>query len=166
VTAPSDLVADFDVEFDRLLHVQGVDEQRRALRSILETLYSLRCHRLDNTQPVPLAYYNRAQACQGGRVTEGIVLIRGQLIHKVTKRHAPEEKDLHPGEDTYPGDFTYPGANLTWLSPTEMRDPLPPDVVGNVRYSAYVADVAGRPVLETLQIARDFLVNDPILGPP
>ena len=33
MTALTDLVADFVVEFDHLLHAQGVDEQRRALRA-------------------------------------------------------------------------------------------------------------------------------------
>lgn len=57
-------------------------------RNVLGTFYPLRCQRLDNIQPAPSAYYNRANACQGGRVTEGIVLIRGQLTHKITKRYA------------------------------------------------------------------------------
>lgn len=165
MSALSDLVDDFDAEFDRLLHAQTADEQRRALRSVLETLYSLRCHREDNTRPARSAYRTRASACHGGRVTEGIVLLRGQLIHKIVKRHAPEMRPLYPGPKTFPGRYTFPGSNLIWLEPTEMPDQLPSDVVSDPRYPAYVTDVAGLLVLATLQTAKDFLVNDPVLGP-
>ncbi len=161
----TDLATDLDVEFDRLLQAQDADEQRRALRNVLEILYSLRCHREEHTHPSPSAYRSRASVCHGGRVTEGIILLRGQMMHKVTKRFDPEKRGLYPGPKTYPGKCTFPGSNLTWLHPQEMPDRMPPEVVNDVRYGAYVADVSGRPVLETLQIAKDFLVNDPVLGP-
>jgi len=165
VSPLTDLVDDFDVEFDRLRQAQDADEQRRALRSALETLYSLRVHREGDTQAAKTAYRSHASACQGGRVTEGMILLRGQMMHRVTKRYAPEMKPLYPGPRTFPGNFTYTGENLMWLAPAEMHDQLPLGVVNDPRYPAYVADVAGLPVLETLQIAREFLVNDPVLGP-
>lgn len=86
-------------------------------------------------------------------------------MHKVIKRYDPEKKLLYPGPKTYPGNFTFPGSNLTWLDPPEMPDQLPQDVVNDPRYPAYVSDVAGLPVLETLQIAKEFLVKDTVLGP-
>ena len=158
-----DLVDDFDAEFDRLLHARDTDEQRRALRSVLETLYSLRAHREGGAAKA--AYRSRASSCHDGRMTEGIVQMRGQLIHNVVRQYSPEERPLLPEPATYTGNYTFPGSNLVWLHPTERKDPLPHDVLADPRYPFYASTVASQPVLETLQVAREFLVNDPVLGP-
>jgi hypothetical protein len=166
VAGLTDVINDCKAAFDRLLRAQDADEQRRALHDALENLYALRCYREGETKASRTAYWQRAGACRSGRVTEGVILLRGEMMHNITKWHAPQgpaprKKPLYPGPNTYPGNFTFPGSNLTWLHPTEMRDPLSPKVLGDSRYPAYMADVAGRPVLETLHTAREFLVNDP-----
>ena len=165
MTSPTDLRDDFDADFERLRHAQDPDEQRRALRSVLETLYALRAYREGDNKIDKATYHNRADASREGQVTEGVILIRGELLHRAVKRHAPEEKLLYPSETTYPGNWTFPGSNLVWLHPAEMVDPLRQKILNDGRYPFYVAHVAGQPVLGTLQIARDFLVNDPVLGP-
>jgi hypothetical protein len=161
MSAVSDLVGDLHMEFDRLTRAGDAGEQRRALRSTLATLYELRCYRKDTAR----SYYSHADNCYPGRVTEGIILLRGQLTHKVARRYLPEERPLHPSATRFPGRHTYPGANLMWLSPNEMEDQLPDRATDDYRYEFYCYDVAGTPVLETFQIAIDFLLDDAKLGP-
>ena len=161
----TDLVADLDIELDRLWEAQDAREQRRALRATLATLYELRCYREDHTPPTKLAYYNRAAACPDGHVTEGILLLRGALIHDVTKPYSPQTKTVYLGSTTFPGKYTYPQTNLLWRTEDEIKQHLRPDVLSDICYPSYVSQVAGQPVLTTLKIARDFLVSDPHLPP-
>ena len=129
MSALADAIKDSKAAFNRLLQARDVDE-RRALRDVLENLYSLRCYREGDTKATKSAYRQRAAACRSGRMTEGVIFLRGEMIHKLTKRYSPEKPD-----------------------PLSLK-------VDDSRYRAYESDVAGQPVLETLHTAIEFLEND------
>jgi hypothetical protein len=157
-----DLVSDFDAAIDRLRDAPAAsDEQRRGLREALACLYELRVYR-ERTFTGGEAYWDRADRYDAGKVTEGIVGLRGEMVHKLVRAES-EMRPLYPSEDLRPSDYLYPGENLTWVPPDEM-DPPPQWRSGDRRSTYYETVVAGQPVLPTLDVARHFLVDSTFLG--
>jgi hypothetical protein len=163
--ALGDLVSDFDVAVDRLRRAAPADstEQRRALRDALACLYELREYR-ENVSGGKQGYWTTAASCEEGQVTEGIVCLRGKMVHELI-RAEPQIRPLAPSNNLYPSDDLAPGANLTWLQPGEMANPPQPRSSRDPGPTYYANVVAGRPVLPTLAMARRFLVEPTTLGP-
>lgn len=154
-----DLIGDLDAAIEGLRLASTTDQRRRALTVVLAELYKLRSLRVGKGR-MQRAYYARARAVYGGRVAEGISLIRGDMTHDVTKEIDPSHQMLHPGMGLLPGEHLHPGPQLIWLHPDDMA---PPHEVNRaeVRFPDYEQVVGRQPVLTTLVAARDFLANDP-----
>ena len=154
-------VEDLDVTFEELRGGGDEGQQRRALKATLDNLYRLREHRRQAGN-----YYARSDSWDAGKVTEGITYLRGVLTHHLTKPVAPRNEPLYPGEGVFPGQDLFPGSNLTWLSADDVLSIHPPDPKrGHVLFDFYRSHVGDQMVLPTVRTARDFLVNDPQLGP-
>jgi hypothetical protein len=154
-------VDDLNVAFEDLRGGGDAAQQRRALKATLDNLYRVREHRREAG-----GYFARSDSCDSGRVTEGITYLRGVLTHHVAKPVAPERQPLYPGENLYPSEDLFPGSNLTWLSANDVLKVHPPTTKrDHVLFDFYRSHVGDRMVLPTLRAARDFLVNDPKLGP-
>ena len=70
------------------------------------------------------------------------------------------------GANPYMMTVVFPGSNLTWLSANDVLKVHPPTTKrDHVLFDFYRSHVGDRMVLPTLRAARDFLVNDPKLGP-
>jgi hypothetical protein len=110
-------------------------------------------------------YRDKAAKSRQGRITEGIIALRGGMTHELVKHVPPEARPLYLGNNLYPSPNLFPGKNLTWLLPGEMPNPLTKRFPRDPRPSYYANDVAGRPVLTTLEVARHFLVDPAVLGP-
>jgi hypothetical protein len=104
-----DLSGDLNAAFQRLLNSGSVpDEERRALRDALACLYELREHRIQSASD----YFDSTKTSRAGRVTEGIVWLRGRKTHAASARPEPRGVPLYPGDSVYPSEFLFPGANL------------------------------------------------------
>lgn len=156
-----DLSDDLQAAIDRLQQA-GTDavEQRRAFREVLAVLYDLREYR--KTQHGEAPYYAEADGCLEGRVTEGIIALRGARVHDVTNESRPEPRPLYPSDRLFPGTHLHPGHNLTWRQQTDMTWPLA--TWSKKGLSFYDADVAGLPVSQTLAMAQAFLAGPRWLG--
>lgn len=159
------VIEDFDFAFSQLVAAKmDSDEQRRSFDHALDRLYEIRAYREGETGSAKGKYRTFAQGATGGRTTEGIVFLRGQKVHNIARAVRPEERDAYPSDTFFPSNWTYPGANLTWLSESELAEPLnrKANPTGG---SYYDNDVAGHLVLPTLDIARNWLVHDTDLFP-
>jgi hypothetical protein len=105
IAAVDDLIADLDAAIDRLARAIGQDavEQRRALREALACLYELRAYREGRRGPERDAYHARAKSFEAGKTTEGMVWLRGKMVHRLTENVAPEEQDLYPPRRPFRG---------------------------------------------------------------
>jgi len=108
------------------------------------------------------AYAQRVDACGGGKVTQGVVFLRGVLTHHLVKQVEPVPTPLYP--PFYPGPDTFPGANFTWLT-TDVLLAIHPDVPKQqvAQFEHGRSHVAGQMMLPTLRQAIDFLLNDPVI---
>jgi hypothetical protein len=164
MTAIDDVIADLDAAIDRLTRAIGQDdvEQRRALREALASLYELRAYREGKGADLK-AYHARAGNSVAGKTTEGIVWLRGKMVHLLTKNVAPEEQCRNPSAQTFPGEHSYPGRNLIWIEAKAIAKPTGDSKIDNTereRRGLYEQWVVAQPVLEGLHAARDFLVSD------
>jgi hypothetical protein len=97
-------------------------------------------------------------------VTEGIVLLRGKMMHQVVKRYAPEGRPLYPSERTFPGNFTYPGWNLMWLHPDEMPDTLPARVRKEKWYPPTFQKLLDYPYWKRFRLPKHFYCKTQFWG--
>lgn len=136
--------------------------RRRTLRTVLACLYELRVYR-EGVGGLKSAYYSRAGASDEGKVTEGLIWLRGKKTHFLVHDLEPHRAVLYPGENVYPSEDLYPGSNLVWLPATEVSSvPLSKHAAGDLRRRVlYDECVADQPVLAVLRTAARFLVHDP-----
>lgn len=161
MTAEDDVIADVDFAIDRFTDAIGdADAERRALRNALAVIYELRAYREDSGG-LRTAYHMRAKASNTGRITEGIVWVRGKMTHRLTEARSPSAQPLLPGLSTHTGEYTLPGSNIVWRPSVEVTSQMGGDRTEAERRGFYDAYVAGQPVREGLHSARKFLVNDP-----
>ena len=150
----NDLFADVDDAFEDL-RASGDDDtaQRRAGRAMLGALFEVREEfRISQGS----AYWIEVERGVQGKVTEGILVIRGRMTHGPLNDIRPAFKVAYPGPKFFPSKYAYPGSNLTWL---ELDDMPPADRAELERRDdngRYANHVAGYMVLPTLDIARQF----------
>ncbi len=76
---------DFDLALHRFDRAPAPKEQRRALREALAHLYAVHAHRQGTA-----GYWSAVNhPDDGGRVTQGVIYVRGRLLHHVTKEVGP-----------------------------------------------------------------------------
>ena len=156
-----DVIADIDFGIDRYTEVIGdTDAERRNLRTALACIYELRAYREDKGE-LQIAYHLRAKSSSSGRITDGIVWVRGKMTHRLTQARNPGAQPLLPGPRTLTGEYTFPGSNIVWRPATDIMSTTGGNDTEVERRGFYENYVAGQPVLEGLHAAREFLVNDP-----
>lgn len=160
-----DLVSDLDAALERFAEASALAEQRRALSEALQHIYSLRAHREGPTTAGKQVYRAAAARDPDGRIVEGLAVIRGVLVHDVTKEVGPSMA----GGAFQASAFdlrAFACGTLTWLRDTEMTHPLSRSpAIKPARLANYDTDIAGHPVSETLHAARRFLVESSSLPP-
>jgi hypothetical protein len=171
VSPVDEIVEDFDAAVSRIEHAQSVRLQRQAVREALGHLYTLREHRRRQVNKKHKGQLNKKRKggpepyfelvenspdCSEAKVTEGLVEVRGALIHDVTKPVEQALEDRYP--DTYSDKYE---VVLVWRQASEMKDP--PERL--TKPSSHYACVADQDVLGTLRQARHFLVDPGVLGP-
>ncbi|MBL7487346.1 hypothetical protein I6A60_00430 [Frankia sp. AgB1.9] len=157
-----EIFEDLGEAIGRLAAASSERLQRRAMREALGHLYTLRAHheKAEGKEP----YHRRAHADPAGRVVEGLVVIRGELVHDLVGWPAPELRDV------FADAYTEMYDNLVWLEIGEM--PNPPVVLVSDRkpeprpwqkdrIDAYKHHVAGKVVIDTLNLALPFLAPAP-----
>jgi hypothetical protein len=117
----TDLIDDFKVEFGRLKDTQGANEQAAGcaapLRLSMPSPSPGRQHATDTSGiPKPCEWVSW-RVCH-----RGIVLLRGQRIHKVTKRYCLKRNHSMPSE-SLPRKLYLPWSNLMWLAPSDIQGP-------------------------------------------
>lgn len=156
MTAVDDAFDDFDHEFERLVAApMSSAEQRRALNASLDWLYRLREHL--KSELGAKAYYALADSSDDGRVTEGVIGLRGIQTHSLAQPLAPKHEPLYPGADTFPGNYTFAGSNLTWIDPDTVKGQLDMSKIKADSLDRYRKHAQGKMVLYTLDDARQFL---------
>lgn len=160
---------DFDVAVDQLRAAIDHGGQRRSTKVILDEVYRLREHRWRQVGSID-AYQLLARQHRAGRTVEGLSAVRAVPAHFVAELVSviPKRQALYPSEDLYPSQDLYPGSNLMWL-PTGAMSRAPTVLTRHATSSRdtspyYDSDVAGRPVFQTLEDARSWLVTDVHLG--
>ena len=161
---------DFDIAVDQLRAANDPGARRRAIKAILDEVYRLREHRWQQVGNVD-AYQLLARQHRAGRTVEGLSAVRAVPAHFVAQLVSviPEMQPVYPSDDLFPSEDLKPGLNLTWLRTVAMSSA--PAVLTRSATSArdtspyYGSDVAGRPVFQTLDDARSWLVTDTYLGP-
>jgi hypothetical protein len=149
-----------DYDFDRLTgSVPDTLEQRSALEGVVGVIYRLREHIKSEAATSDL-YYADAEADPRGKVFEGIVALRGKLVHTMVENLGPTPQPLYPGEDVFPGQHTFPGSNLTWLP---SADQAIASVLSNAQRERYKA-IEGQIVGYTIEEARDFAWRSTHMG--
>lgn len=151
-----EIADDFDAAVVRIRQAKTEPLQRRAIREALGHLYTLREFRAGQQNKrrkiaEPL-YLRQADKDPDGRITEGLVFIRGQLVHQVTKLVGVKTTSALSARVT----ATF--GVLAWLRLEEMD--LNSSIGDQTEY--YKMFVAGRPVIDTLDAARRFLVESPL----
>jgi len=143
--------------------IGSADAERRTLRTALACIYELRVYR-EGDGPMKEAYHSRAALSDNGRITEGLVWLRGKSTHFLMRVKEPEVQVFYPGPNAFPGKDTFPDGNVVWRPAGDIASP-PPSNKQNAtevnRRKYYEEHAEGQPVLEGLHHARDFLVNDP-----
>ncbi|MHA6797538.1 hypothetical protein ACVGVM_29120 (plasmid) [Pseudonocardia bannensis] len=113
---------DLRAAFEQLRNAGGVEPQhRRALKSVLDELYRAREFREGRSKVNRPHYTQRVDACVAGKITQGIVFLRGVLTHHLIKEVEPIPQLLYPGPDLYPSQDLFPDANFTWISAAEVK---------------------------------------------
>jgi hypothetical protein len=162
-----EVVEDVDAAIARYDQAASPALQRRAMREALAHLYFLHQYRLREAEAFSKAV---ADSDGVGQVTQGVIYARGKLAHHVTREFAPQRQ----GGDFDPDDFDmrdFYAGTLNWLRLEEMTPEDQADFVktrdkyGRANLEHYRLTVAGRPVRDTLAVARDFLVAPPGLVP-
>ena len=116
------------------------------------------------------AYQLMARQHRAGRTVEGLSAVRTVPAHFVAELVIviPEMQALNPSDDLFPSEDLYPGSNLTWLETGAMSTApsvlTGPATSGRDTSPNYDSDVAGRPVFQTTEQARSWLVTDAYLG--
>jgi hypothetical protein len=107
---------DLRAAFDDLRAAGGEEpRQRRALKAILNELHRVQEYRCGHDKVNKRAYFAHAESCDPGKVTLGIVFLRGVLIHHVIKQVRPTKQPLNPSEDLSPSEDLNPGSNSRHL---------------------------------------------------
>jgi hypothetical protein len=156
-------VDDLRDAFDELR--EAGDEQprhRRALKAILNELYRVQAYRFGRGEVNKKAYLAHAESCDPGKVTLGIVYLRGVVTHHLIKQVQPTSQPLHPSGDLYPSEDLYPGSNFAWISGTDLgmlHSPEPRFARSQSHYDSHVGDQL---MLPTIRQAIDFLLTDPV----
>lgn len=146
-----ELLGDFTAAIDRLRQASNQDEQRRSLNEAMNCMYTLRSHFEGSDK----AGYRQAASSLNGRVTEGLSLLRGKMVHRLVSDLGPEIKPLSTSEHLYPSEDLRPGSNLSWLTGDEAQAEQA-DMLKDVRFPDYDSTVGGLPVLQSLRQAQDF----------
>lgn len=158
--------------FEDLRMAAGAEpQQRRALKAVLNELYRLQEYRLGPTKVKgkkrrranKKAYFGHAESCDSGKVTLGVVYLRGVLTHHLTKPVQPVMQQLYPGETVHPGPDVYPGPNIAWISAAELKLFHKPDPEFAKSEPYYISHVGGHLVLPTIRQAIEFLLADPVI---
>jgi hypothetical protein len=145
------------------LRAAGASEpgHRRALKAVLNELYRVQAYRLGREDAHSTAYYSHAEACDAGKITLGIVFLRGVLTHHLVKQVKPTLKPLYPSPNLYPSEDLYT-TNFVWISGDDLKKVYAPKRHSpNLGY--YETHVGGRMVLPTIRQAINFLLTDPVV---
>jgi len=161
-TTVQDMLGDFEAAIQRLRDADDTTEERRALNEAINCLYMLRSHFEGKTKQEKDAYYATADASTDGRVSEGLSLLRGRMVHDFTSPLTPKATPLVPGKHLYTSPDLLTGENLSWLrGDSDVEDELVDKTRSSykydvVRFSYYKPLVGGHPVLQSLGQALDF----------
>lgn len=160
-------VSDFDAAFERLRVAFGdEDEQRRAWLEAINHTYRLREHRKPGCGRAKEEFESHARESSGGKVTEGVVVVRNIATHILAQSGNPRAKGLYPSEKQFPSPYLYPGhGNMFWLDIHEFDQDAAKAVKERDGCKCYEHNVAGFLVLDTLVAARHFLVEYPTRSP-
>jgi len=155
---------DLRVAFEDL-RTAGGDEphHRRALKAVLNELYRVHEYRLGRDKIHSNVYYPHAKSCDVGKVTLGILYLRGVLTHHLIKQVPPTSEPLYPSENLYPSEDLFPGANFVWISGADLNKVHTPDPQFAKSQPFYDSHVGGQLMLPTIRQAIDFLLADPVV---
>jgi hypothetical protein len=154
---------DLRAAFDDLRAAGGEQpRQRRALKAVLNELYQVQEYRLGRDNVNQDAYFAHAESCDPGKVTLGIVYLRGVLTHHLIKQVRSTSQPLHPSGDLYPSEDLYPGSNLVWISGTDLSKVHTPEPRFAKAQPHYDSHVGGQLMLSTIRLAINFLLTDPV----
>ncbi len=156
---------DLHAAFDDLRAASGEHPRhRRALKAVLNELYRVQEYRRGRTKFSRTTYYTHAKSCDTGKVTLGVVFLRGVLTHHLIKQVQPTRQPLYPSQDLYPSEYLYPGSNFVWISGTDLLRVHTPDPGHKKDLPYYESHVGGQLMLPTIKQAIDFLLTDPIVA--
>ncbi|MCA1695511.1 MAG: hypothetical protein LC749_12695 [Actinobacteria bacterium] len=160
-----DTAEDLRAAFDNLRAVGGEEpHQRRALKTVLNELYRVQEYRCGCNKVNKQPYFAHAESCDPGKITLGIVFLRGVLTQHVIKQVRPTKQPLYPSEDLSPSDDLSSGSNFVWISGTDLLEVHTPEPqFANVQ-PYYNSHVGGQLMLPTIRQAIDFLLTDPVVG--
>jgi hypothetical protein len=164
-------VSEFDETADDLraafedLRAAGGEQprQRRALKATLNELYRAQEYRFGRDKIHKKAYFTHAESCDAGKVTLGIVFLRGVLTHHLIKQVQPTRQPLYPSENLYPSEDLFPGTNYVWISGADLQKVHTPEPQFAKAQPYYDSHVGGRLMLPTIRQAIDFLLADPVI---
>jgi hypothetical protein len=109
------------------------------------------------------AYFAHAESFDAGKVTLGIVFLRGVLTHHLIKRVGPTSQPLYPSDDLYPSEDLFPGTNFVWTSGAELSKGHTPEPQFKTGEQYYGSHVGGHLMLPTIRQAIDFVITDPVV---
>ena len=151
-----EVVEDLDAALARFDDADSARSHRCTLREALAHLHVLREYR---RSPAPGTYFALVDSDPAGRLTEGVVYIRGKLAHNVVaERMGPEYQGAYFSPEVF--DMRYFSCGiLVWRDdPTVTASPDRESERQRISRERYRDLVAGQPVRETLATARDYLV--------
>jgi hypothetical protein len=151
--------------------------RRKTLTLALDSLYRLRCYRRDHNRAYLLpkfaglgpieTYYAISRGTRLGRLTEAIIVARGEMTHDLVRDVQPLERGgLYPSEDLYPSECLYPRSpTLQWLTHEEVAETIE-DLPRreSTRWPYYVECISGKSVTLTLRDAQKFVLDDDLFG--
>lgn len=157
---------DLAAAFDALRQAGGREpDHRRALKAVLNELYLVRAFREGretNNRPVNRpAYLERVAATDAGKVTQGIVFLRGVITHHLIRRVEPVRQPAYPGPHFVLGPHTFLGSNFCWISTAEIDAQHTVPARQLAQYEHYRDHVAEQMMLPTLDVTIRFLLEDP-----
>jgi hypothetical protein len=159
-----DTAEDLHAAFDDLRAAGGEEpRQRRALKAVLDELYRVQEYRCGRDKVNKQAYFAHAESCDPGKVTLGIVFLRGVLTHHVIKQVRPTKQPLYPSEDLFPSEDLSPASNFVWISGTDLLKVHTPEPQFANAQPYYDSHVGGQLMLPTIRQAMDLLLADPVV---
>jgi hypothetical protein len=152
------------MEFDSAEECADTEAQLSALDGVLDYLYRIREYRRHHNVDGIAGYDASARANSSGRITEGVIMLRGKLTHYLMTRIEPRMSELYPGSNLFPGEGILIGMVLRWpAAGLVLREH--PDLLHHAAWCFYESEVGQMPVRITLDAAQDFLLDNAILGP-